>query len=305
MLLARDLHGPALGPATVLTIGAFDGLHLGHQVLLAHVIERAAELECASAVISFEPLPRQVVAPVPLLRLQTAACKIQQLDQLGLDHLLLLRFNRALMALSPEEFVEAVLVRRMHAREVWVGPDFRFGRKRSGDVATLEALGERHGFAVQRCLPQLSGTTRVSASAIRQALADSDFLQARQLLGRPYRFSRRVVRGRQLGRQLGFPTANLRWPSPVTNFSGIFAVRVSGRGLHHHPAIASLGTRPTVGGIEPLLEVHLFDFDGDLYGHRLEVEFVAKQRDELKFDSLEALVAQMHADCAQARRLLN
>lgn len=293
-----------MGPATVLAIGAFDGLHLGHQALLAHVIERATELECAAAVVSFEPLPRQVVSPLPLLRLQTAAAKIQQLDQLGLDQLLLLRFNRALMELTPAAFVESVLVRRMHAREVWVGPDFRFGRQRSGDVATLEALGEQHGFAVQRCQPTLSGQLRVSASTIRQALADSDFLLARQLLGRPFRFSRRVVRGRQLGRQLGFPTANLRWPSPAAPFSGIFAVRVSGRGLHHHPAIASLGTRPTVGGTEPLLEVHLFDFDGDLYGQRIEVEFVAKQRDELKFDSLEALVAQMHADCDQARKLL-
>lgn len=304
MLLARDLEGPVLGPATVVTIGAFDGLHIGHQVLLAHVLERAAELECRSAMVSFEPLPRERLSGAPLLRLLKAAAKIRLLDQLGLDQLLLLRFNARLMALEPAQFVEQVLVQRLHAREVWVGPNFRFGRRRSGDIHTLERLGAEHGFAVQVCQPAHFADQVVSATAVRAALGAGDFLTARQMLGRPFRFSGRVVRGRQLGRSLGFPTANLHWPSPAEVFSGIYAVRVNGHGLHHHPAIASLGTRPTVGGVEPLLEVHLFDFDGDLYGQRLEVEFVAWQRSEQRFDSLDALVTQMHADCAEARQLL-
>jgi riboflavin kinase/FMN adenylyltransferase len=305
MLLARQIHGSPLSAATVLTIGAFDGLHLGHQALLAHVIGRARELECAAGLVSFEPLPRQFFAREPLLRLQPPAARIAAWRQLGLDLALLLNFNARLAQMEARDFIDAVLVRRMRVQELWVGPEFRFGRDRIGDVALLEQAGREHGFTVQCiALEQFSGQ-RVSATAVRKALMQSDFLLARELLGRPYRYCRRVIHGRQLGRKLGFPTANLRWLSPASLMSGIFAVRVSGAGLWHQPAIASLGTRPTVGGVEPLLEVHVFDFDGDLYGQRLEVEFVAKQRDEIKFDTLDALVAQMQLDCEHARALLS
>lgn len=304
MLLIRDLHGPAPRAATVLTIGAFDGLHLGHQALLAHVIGRARELECSPGLVCFEPLPRQYFQRGPLLRLSTPAMRLDAWRQFGLDVVLQLRFNAALAHMAAADFIAQVLVRRLRVEELWVGPDFRFGRNREGDFRALEHAGTQQGFRVQAITLETLGGVQVSATAVRTALMQGDFLTARQLLGRPYRYASRVVHGRQLGRQLGFPTANLRWASPASCMSGIYAVRVSGAGLHHAPAIASLGTRPTVGGVEPLLEVHVFDFHGDLYGQRLEVEFVAKQRDELKFASLDALIVQMHADCDQARALL-
>jgi riboflavin kinase/FMN adenylyltransferase len=304
MLLSREFEGPALSAATVVTIGAFDGLHLGHQALLAHVIGRARELECSAALVSFEPLPRQYFGGRSLLRLQPPAARIDAWRQLGIDLALLLRFNARLAQMEAADFIEQVLVRRLRVQELWVGPEFRFGRGRTGDLGLLQQAGLEHGFTVQHIALEQLGDLRISASAVRDALMRGDFLLARELLGRPYRYCRRVGYGRQLGRKLGFPTANLRWLSPAALMSGIYAVRVCGAGLWHQPAIASLGTRPTVGGVEPLLEVHVFDFDGDLYGQRLEVEFVAKQRDELKFDSLDALIVQMRRDCEQARQLL-
>lgn len=304
MLLARDIQGMPLCAASVLTIGAFDGLHLGHQALLSRVIGRARELECAAGLVSFEPLPRQYFAGESVLRLQPVATRIDAWHQLGLDVALPLRFNSALAQMEARDFVAQVLVRRLRVQELWVGPEFRFGRGRVGNLALLEQCGQEHGFTVQSIALEHFGKERISASAIRQALMEGDFAHARRLLGRPYRYSRRVIHGRQLGRQLGFPTANLRWGSPAHLMSGIYAVRVNGAGLWHAPAVASLGTRPTVGGVEPLLEVHVFDYHGDLYGRRLEVEFVAKLRDELRFASLEALTAQMQQDCERARELL-
>jgi riboflavin kinase/FMN adenylyltransferase len=187
---------------------------------------------------------------------------------------------------------------------VWVGPEFRFGHGRAGDLALLRTMGELHGFAANEIPPMQVDGERVSSSAIRALLAAGDLDAAVRLLGRPYAIAGKVVRGLQLGRKLGYPTANLRLGGKMPALGGIFATRVHGAGVAAWPSVASLGTRPTVKGTERLLEAHLFDFDGDLYGQRIEVEFVAKLRDELRFDDLDALTAQMHRDAAQARAIL-
>jgi riboflavin kinase/FMN adenylyltransferase len=303
----RDIAGPCLAPnGSVLAIGAFDGLHRGHTALLERVDRRARELAMVPAVVSFEPLPRAYFAPAPLARLTTVREKLCGIEATGIELLLLLRFNRALAQMSAEDFVRRVLVARLGAREIWVGRDFRFGHQRAGDVETLDALGGAGGYEV-RVLDAVSVTDgeRVSASRVRGALAAGDFAHATRLLGRPFTMGGRVVHGRRLGHALGYPTANLRLGARVSPLCGVFAVRVHGIAAAAWPGVASLGVRPTVtGGGEPLLEVYLFDFAGDLYGRRIEVEFVAKLRDEEKFADLDALRAAMDRDAAAARHLL-
>lgn len=303
----RDVTGPCVAPAgSVIAVGAFDGLHLGHQGLLAEVCRRASELGGTPAAVSFEPLPRAFFSRRPLPRLASVREKIEGLDAAGMRHLLLLRFNAALTAMGAGDFVRRVLVGRMGVREVWVGGDFRFGHKRGGDFALLESMGRELGFAA-RAMPavRIDGE-RVSSSRIRECLAASDFQAVRTLLGRPFAISGHVAHGNRLGRELGYPTANVRLGRRVSPVNGVFAVRVSVAGDNGtYPGVASLGVRPTVNEVpEPLLEVHLFDFDGNLYGRRIEVAFVAKLRDEEKFDGVDALVAQMHDDAATARRML-
>jgi len=304
--LFRDVEGGPLCPqGSVVCIGAFDGLHLGHRALVRHAVARAHGLGVTAVALSFEPLPREFfakAAPPPRLTLPRA--KVEGLFALGSDHAGLLRFNAKLAAMSADQFVRDVLAARLHAREVWVGPEFRFGKGRTGDIATLQALATELGFAAGEIAPVLLDGERVSSTRIRAALNAGDFASAARLLGRPYAIAGRVVHGQHLGRTLGFPTANLRFGGKVPALSGIYATRVHGVGAQPWPSVASFGTRPTVDGIEPLLEAHLFDFDGDLYGRRIEVEFVAKLRDEEKFHDLPTLVAQMHRDAAEARRVL-
>lgn len=307
MRLSRDVAGPCLAPGgSVMAIGAFDGLHRGHQALLTQVRERAHQLNCSPIVVSFEPLPRAFFSAEPLPRLSSVRDKLRGFAAAGMAHALLLRFNRALTAMSAEDFVRRVLVDRLAAREVWVGGDFRFGHKRGGDMALLERMGAELGFAAC-AMPavQLDGA-RVSASRVRLLLAAGEFAGAEPLLGRPFVIEGKVEYGNQLGRTLGFPTANIHLQPRVSPIHGIFAVRVGlGEGECSWPGVASLGVRPTVNQVsEPLLEVHLFDFEGDLYGQRMAVEFVAKLRDEQKFDGLEPLKAQMALDARMARELL-
>jgi riboflavin kinase/FMN adenylyltransferase len=304
--LFRDVQGGPLCPqGSVACIGAFDGLHLGHQALLRHAAARARLLGVPMVAIGFEPLPREYFArPVPP-RLLLPRAKILGLRALGADLVGLLRFNARLAGMSAEDFVHDVLVGRLQAREAWVGPGFRFGKRRGGDLATLHRLGAHHGFDAGEIAPVQVDGGRVSSTRIRAALQAGDFAETARLLGRPYAIGGHVVRGARLGRTLGFPTANLRFGGKVPALSGIFATLVHGVGPQPWPSVSSLGTRPTVqGSSEPLLEAHLFDFDGDLYGRRIEVEFVARLRDEVKFDDLPALVAQMHLDAAQAREVL-
>ena len=307
--LFRDVDGGPLCPnGSVVCIGAFDGLHLGHRALVRHAVERARALDVEAVALSFEPLPREFFAAgTPPPRLSLPRARIEGLRALGVDRIGLLRFDAALAAMSPEAFIAAVLLRRLAAREVWVGPGFRFGRARSGDIDALREHGARHGFAAGEIAPLHLDGERVSSTRIRRALVEGEFGLAARLLGKPYAISGRVVRGQQLGRTLGYPTANLRFGGKVPALRGIYATRVHGLDGAPDggwPAVSSFGTRPTVGGAEPLLEAHLFDFAGDLYGRRLEVEFVARLRDEEKFPDLPTLVAQMHLDAGQARRIL-
>ena len=321
MHLARDVAGPCLAPhGSVLAVGALDGLHRGHQALLARVRERAAALHLLPLAISFEPLPRAYFSKVPLPRLGSVRDKIEGLAQAGMQRLLLLRFDAALAAMPAEDFVHRVLLARAGAREVWVGADFRFGHQRRGDLALLQRMGAGLGFAAHALETHLHDGARISSSAIRAALTGDDFAAAAALLGHPFCIGGRVLRGQQLGRTLGYPTANIRLGRRVSPIQGIFAVRVHGVAASlpggrsgtsctrdtgaSLPGVASLGMRPTVDGREMLLEAHLFDFNGDLYGRHLTVEFVRKLRDEEKFASLDDLTRQMHRDADAARALL-
>ncbi len=304
--LFRDVDGGALFPhGSVVCIGAFDGLHLGHRALVRHAVARARDLSLPAVALSFEPLPREFFSrDLPPPRLTLARGKYQGLRDLGADSVGLLRFDARLSAMSAEEFVRKLLIGRLGAREVWIGPDFRFGHRRGGDLPLLQSMGRELGFSADEIEPVLLQGERVSSTRIREALRSGDFTDASRLLGRAYSIGGRVVRGKQLGRTLGFPTANLRFPK-VPALSGIYATWVHGVGERPHASVSSFGTRPTVDGVEPLLEAHLFDFDGDLYGRHIEVEFVAKLRDELKFPDLPTLTEQMQRDAETARRLLS
>ena len=309
--LFRDVDGGALFPhGSVVCIGAFDGLHLGHRALVRHTVARARDLSLPAVALSFEPLPREFFSrDLPPPRLTLARGKYLGLRELGADGVGLLRFDARLAAIGAEDFVRRMLVERLGAREVWIGPDFRFGNRRGGDLSLLQRMGAELGFLAGEIeAVQLRGE-RVSSTRIREALGNGDFTDAARLLGRPYAIGGRVVRGKQLGRTLGFPTANLRFPKTPA-LSGIYATWVHGIGSDSgrsrpHASVSSFGTRPTVDGVEPLLEAHLFDFDGDLYGRHIEVEFVAKLRDELKFPDLPSLTEQMQRDAETARRLLS
>ncbi|WP_345779145.1 bifunctional riboflavin kinase/FAD synthetase [Chiayiivirga sp.] len=305
--LFRDVEGETVCPrGSVVCIGAFDGLHLGHQALVRRAHARACELGLPAVALSFEPLPREyfsLASKPPRLLLPRA--RFEGLRSLGVDVVGLLRFNQALASMAANDFVERVLIQRLQAREIWVGPEFRFGRSRGGDLALLQSMGAIRGFAAHEIAPVLADDgERMSSSLIRAALVAGNLGQAAQWLGRPYAIAGKVVRGQQLGRKLGYPTANLRLANKIPALGGIYATRVHGPGDEVHASVSSLGTRPTVSGTDVLLEAHLFDFDGDLYGRRIEVEFVAKLRDEVKFDGLDALVAQMHVDAANARQVL-
>lgn len=309
--LFRDVGSPperAVPPCpkgSVVCIGAFDGLHLGHRALVGRAVARARALGVPAVAISFEPLPREFFASgekPPRLMLPRA--KAEGLFGLGCNQVGLLRFNARLAAMSAEDFVHRLLVRRLCACEVWVGPGFRFGKGRTGDLGLLQAMGKDLDFTAHAIAPVLSSGERVSSTAIRTALMAGDFATATRLLGRPYAIDGHVVHGKQLGRTLGYPTANLRFGGKTPALRGIYATWVHGVGDAPWPSVASFGTRPTVDGTEPLLEAHLFDFDGDLYGKRIEVEFVARLRDEEKFPDLPALVLQMQQDDRQARDIL-
>ena len=281
-----------------LTIGNFDGVHRGHRALIERVTAKARELELVSCVLTFEPHPREFfdpkAAPARLTRLRD---KLELIEAAGVERVHVARFDRRFASMSAERFVEDVLVNGLATRWLLVGRDFRFGARRAGDFAALAAAGARHGFEVESMPDVLSDGTRVSSSAVRAALAAGEFDPAERLLGHPYTISGRVAHGAKLGRSLGFPTANivLRRPPPL---SGIFVVEVDGFG----PGVASIGRRPTVNPVPlPLLEVHLFDWERDLYGEHLRVRFLKKLRDERKYDGLDALKEAIAHDARQAR----
>lgn len=307
-LLRRHALSAAQDADCVLTVGAFDGLHRGHRVLIDRAVALGRQHGLPATLLSFEPMPREYLQPDdPPPRLTNFRERWRVLQGLGLDGFCLLPFNAALRQLSGLQFVQ--LLRRFGARHVVVGHDFRFGRGGQANAAWCAEQGVALGFAVDIIEPVKLSEQRIGSSLVRDALAGGQLAQAAALLGRPYSMRGRVRRGEQLGRQLGFPTANIAAHRRRLPLSGIFAVRVHAPGgdvspLAGWPGVASLGTRPTVNGVQPLLETHLFDFDGDLYGREIEVEFVARLRDERKFESLELMVEQMQRDAAAARVLM-
>jgi riboflavin kinase / FMN adenylyltransferase len=290
----------------VLTVGNYDGVHLGHQKIIGVLKSRAAELRAAATVLVFEPSSKEFIdpegAPPRLTRWRE---KFLALAAQGIDRLVTLRFDEYIRAMTPQSFVDELIVDGLGTRHIVVGNDFRYGCNAGGTIHSLRAAGEARGFGVEQIAPFVFDGVRVSSTAVRERLGSSDFDGARRLLGRPYRMLGRVIRGRELGRTLGFPTANLRLMRRKPPVRGVLAVRVYGIESVPLAAVASLGTRPTIGGTDMLLEVHVFDFAGDLYGREIEVEFVAKLRDEVKFDSLDALMVQMKVDAVQARDLLS
>jgi riboflavin kinase / FMN adenylyltransferase len=295
----RGLPAVADGPVA-LTIGNFDGVHRGHQAMLSRLTEAADDLGLPSAVLTFDPHPREFFAPdVAPPRLSSRRAKFERFAALGIDRLYILRFDAAIAGLDPRSFIDEVLVRRLGIQWLLVGEDFRFGKGRAGDLALLRAAART--FSVEAMSAVSVAGERVSSTAVRAALAAGDFVHARALLGVPFTISGRVTHGAKLGRNLGFPTANIamRRRPPLT---GVFAVRIHGLGDTPRSGVASLGVRPTVlAGGSPLLEVFILDFDAPIYGCRVTVEFLHKLRDEARYPGLDALTAQIRADVAQAR----
>jgi riboflavin kinase / FMN adenylyltransferase len=292
---------------TVVTVGTFDGVHRGHWEVLHTLAATAEARDAQPLLVTFDPHPLRIVRPdaaPPLLTTPTE--KVEILAQSAVQHVAVLRFTHGLAALTPEEFVERVLIGRLDMRHLVIGYDHGFGRGRSGDVETLRAIGRRAGFGVDVVEPVIiPGGEPISSSGIRSALAEGDVAGAARGLGRPYSITGTVVRGQGQGRRLGFPTANIdiAYPDKLLPHEGIYAVRAALRDRFADGAL-HLGPRPTFAGLTPSIELHLFDFDGDLYGHRVRVDFIERVRDIARFESVDALVHAMEADCAEARRLL-
>ncbi len=305
MRVCRTLSERSRSPIA-LTIGNFDGVHKGHQAMLARLKERARSLALPACVLTFEPHPLELFAPQTApTRLTSLREKLELLAAHGIECVHVSRFNRAYANRSPQDFIERVLLTGLGMRWLLIGDDFRFGARRAGDFALLRESSARLGFGLEAMPTVEQDGTRVSSSAVRAALAAGRLNEARALLGRPYSISGRVVHGDKLGRQIGFPTANVQLRHNRPPLAGIFAVRtLDGHGQVREGA-ASLGLRPTVDSSgRAKLEVHLFDFDGNLYGQHLRIDFLHKLRDEQKYPDLDQLKAQIARDCDLAKELL-
>lgn len=299
MRLLRGLnHLPqALQQGCALTIGNFDGVHLGHQAVLRHLREKATALSLPMVVMLFEPQPSeyfmQTNAPPRLMRLRD---KLSALAKLGVDYVVRIKFDRAFASLSAEQFIQEYLVQRLKVKFLSIGDDFRFGAGRQGDFALLQQAGEKYGFTVEDNCSFRLNEQRISSTAVRQALAEDDLALAQQLLGKPYCIYGRVVQGNKLGRTIGFPTANIRLQRQVNPVKGVYAVKAKLPNGAEYEGVANIGRRPTINGVKQLLEVHLFDFKQDIYGQPLQVELCDKIRDEVKFPSFDALKEQIAKD---------
>ena len=328
--LLRGLHNPGLEffeakRKCVATIGNFDGVHLGHQAILHQVIIEAEKRGLPSLVVIFEPQPLEFFkvkdAPARLMRFRE---KCQALAQFELDYIFCLRFDEALSHLSAQEFIEKVLINHIQLEHLVVGDDFRFGGDRLGDYALLQRSGKRHNFTVENTPTVLctneSGTnepgtneqyvnepedlpaTRISSSLVRDFLARGEFEHAKKVLGRPYEIMGRVIHGQKLGRQLGFPTANITLQRVKAPFSGVYLVRLNRSNGQSLDGVANIGVKPTVGNFKPSLEVHLLAFNEDLYGEIVSVHFLEKLREEKKFNGIEELKSQINIDVASAKQ---
>ncbi len=297
----EDLQ-PAEGRAVA--IGVFDGLHKGHQSIIQSTLAGSRASGGPATVMTFEPMPREFFSPDdPPPRLTRFRERFELLAEQGIDELFCPRFA-SVHTLPADVFIRALLVEGLNASVVVIGDDFRFGARRTGDVRGLIEAGERFGFRVEVVPPVEWHGVRISSTAIRERLGRGDLAGAREMLGRDYAISGRVVRGLGLGKDLGFPTANVNLKRRLAAVDGIFAVRVSGIGKTLLDGVASIGTRPTVGGGEPLLEVYIFDFNRDIYGSHITVHFVSRLREERKFEDIKTMKEQMHRDVAAARAAL-
>ena len=289
-------------PASAVTIGNFDGVHLGHQLVISQLRRVAQTASLPTIVIIFEPQPIEYFAPDKApKRLARFREKIAYLKAQQIDYLLCLHFDAELAALEAEEFVQRVLVDSLNTRHLVIGDDFHFGRNRKGNFEFLQQNSERFGFSVDETETLISEGTRVSSTRIRECIQREDFQGAAALLGRPYSLSGRIAHGQKLGRQLGYPTINIKMGDKTLIVKGIFAVQV--KGIDNRPlrGVASIGTRPTVNGVDTILEVYILDFNRDVYGYRVVVEFLHKIRDEEKFASLEELTTHIAQDTEKAR----
>ena len=314
MQVFRGFRHPGLAPSCALTIGNFDGVHRGHQAMLALLTNEARHRGVASCVMTFEPHPRDYFAGLAgkpdsaPRRIATLRDKLSELERCGVEQVVVLRFGPQLSSLSPQAFIDDVLVAGLHARYVLVGDDFRFGAKRAGDYTMLDAAGDARGFDVARMMSYEVHGARVSSSAVRAALASGDMELAAALLGRPYSISGHVLHGKKLGRDLGFPTMNLRFAHPRPAAMGIFVVRVHGLTASPLAGVANLGVRPTVDDAgRVLLEVYCLDWPAQLgndaaYGRVVRVDLLAKLHDELRYPSMQALRDGIAADVALARQ---
>jgi riboflavin kinase/FMN adenylyltransferase len=307
MLVFRSLPPRDARRPCALTIGSFDGVHRGHQALIARLLATARDQGLLGCVLTFEPHPREFFArrrtsaDAPA-RIATLRDKLLALESCGVGQVCIAHFNERLAAMPAQAFVQRVITEGLLARHLLIGDDFRFGAQRTGDFALLERLAPEHGYALERMPTVADDGVRVSSSAVREALGAGDLDRVRRLLGRPYAISGHVVHGRKLGRTLGFPTLNLRVPHGRPALGGVFVVRVHGLGDRPLPGVASLGTRPAVERDgAPLLETHVIDWRGDAYGRLIQVEFLRRLRDEAHYDSLDALVAQIARDADAAR----
>ncbi|MBV1790298.1 bifunctional riboflavin kinase/FAD synthetase [Marinobacterium sp. D7] len=302
MELIRGLHNlRERHRGCVATIGNFDGVHLGHQRVLEQLQAKAAELGLPSVVIIFEPQPREFFSPDQAPpRLTRFGEKVRFLEFKGVERVLCLMFNTRLRSMSADQFIEQLLVQKLDIRHLVVGDDFRFGCDRRGDFELLKSAGERIGFSVEETATLEVDGERVSSSRVRAALQAHEFDLAGRLLGRPYRVVGRVMHGQKLGRQLGAPTANVRMHRFACPLRGVYVVHGLIKG-QRYPGVCNVGIRPTIHGRQPVLEVHLLDFQGDLYGELMQVEFLHFLRAERRFDGLDALKVQINADIEAAR----
>ncbi|WP_150539833.1 bifunctional riboflavin kinase/FAD synthetase [Actinobacillus vicugnae] len=311
MQLIRGFHNlervHALQKGCVLTIGNFDGVHLGHQNILARLCDKSLELGLPSVVMLFEPQPREFFAkksenltashvPARLMRLRD---KLKYLQEAGVDFVLCVRFSNKFAALSADTFIRELLVKRLQVRYLSIGDDFRFGAKRAGNFEMLHNAGLKYRFAVEESHTHSFDSERISSSLIRQALQKNELSLACKLLGKPYSIAGRVAHGNKLGRTIGFPTANIMLNRLVIPLQGVFAVQIQTK-TGKYNGIANVGNRPTINGTKPLLEVHIFEFNHSIYGEAIEVFFMHKIRDEVKFPSFEALKTQIAKDREQA-----
>jgi riboflavin kinase/FMN adenylyltransferase len=301
--IIRGFHNlPQASEGCVATIGNFDGVHLGHQSVLSQLAMKGDMLSLPAVVINFEPQPNEFFAPDKApARLTRFREKVEALRCFSIQQLCVLRFNKTLALMSAEDFIKRLLVDGLNVRYLVVGDDFRFGKGREGDFTMLQQAGEKYGFQVVNMHTFAVDDMRVSSTRIRNALNTGELKVAEKLLGRPFRMSGRVAHGDKRGRTIGFPTANIHLHRCRVPLNGVFAVQLFGVDGEPIDGVANVGVRPTIGGDEALLEVHLFDFNREIYGAHVQVHFLKKIREEQKFDGLDALMKQIQLDCEQAK----